>query len=98
MRRDCRDFAGTAALSEANLLVTEQLDVRDLLRSQSRTQWVIVSTGMFTSFLFEPAFGVVDLAHDTVRALGAWENAVTVNAQRGIELMGVEQWARQNPK
>jgi len=27
---------------------------------------VIVSTGMFTSFLFEPSFGVVDLAQNTV--------------------------------
>ena len=40
----------------------EQYEVRQLLRAQRRTEWVIVSTGMFTSFLFEPAFGVVDLA------------------------------------
>jgi hypothetical protein len=35
-------------------LFDEQLDLRDLLRAQSATSWVIVSTGMFTSFLFEP--------------------------------------------
>ena len=40
-------------------LFDEQLDVRDLLRGQSSTEWVIVSTGMFTNFLFEPSFGVV---------------------------------------
>jgi hypothetical protein len=37
-----------------------QLDVRELLRSQQQTEWVI-STGMFMSYLFEPEFGVVDL-------------------------------------
>jgi hypothetical protein len=65
-------------------LFDEQLDVRDLLRSQDRTEWVIVSTGMFTSFLFEPAFGVVDLASNTVHALGSWENAVTVTTPEDI--------------
>ncbi len=62
----------------------EQLDVRDLLRGQTRTEWVIVSTGMFTSFLFEPAFGVVDLAHDTVHALGDWDTRVTVTTPEDI--------------
>ncbi len=40
-------------------------------------EWVIVSTGMFTSFLFEPSFGVVDLAQNTVHALGSWDTSVT---------------------
>ena len=40
----------------------EQYDVRTLLREQNVTEWVIVSTGIFTSFLFEPAFDVVNLA------------------------------------
>jgi hypothetical protein len=44
-------------------LFDEQLDVRELLRSKDRMEWVIISTGMFTSFLFEPSFGVVDLSH-----------------------------------
>lgn len=65
-------------------LFDEQLDVRDLLRSQSRTEWIIVSTGMFTSFLFEPSFGVVDLEQDTVRALGSWDNRVTVTTPHDI--------------
>jgi hypothetical protein len=65
-------------------LFDEQLDVRDLLRSQDRTEWIIVSTGMFTSFLFEPSFGVVDLANNTVHALGSWETAVTVTTPADI--------------
>jgi hypothetical protein len=65
-------------------LFDEQLDVRDLLRSQARTEWVIVSTGMFTSFLFEPSFGVVDLDQNTAHALGSWENAVTVTTAADI--------------
>lgn len=65
-------------------LFDEQLDVRDLLRGQSRTEWVIVSTGMFTSFLFEPAFGVVDLPGRAVHALGSWGTAVTVTTPEDI--------------
>lgn len=65
-------------------LFDEQLDVRDLLRSQQQTQWIIVSTGMFTSFLFEPSFGVVDLAGNVVHALGSWDNAVTVTTAEDI--------------
>ncbi len=62
----------------------EQLDVRDMLRRQTRTHWIIVSTGMFTSFLFEPSFGVVDLARNTVHALGSWDNEVTVTTPDDI--------------
>ncbi len=65
-------------------LFDEQLDVRQLLRAQSRLQWQIIATGMFTSFLFEPAFGVVDLQHNVVRALGSWDTAVTVTTPRDI--------------
>ncbi|NVZ50418.1 aromatic alcohol reductase [Pseudomonas sp. B6002] len=62
----------------------EQLDVRDLLRGQQGTQWLIISTGMFTSFLFEPSFGVVDLPNNTVHALGDWDTAVTVTTPEDI--------------
>ncbi|WP_193045508.1 aromatic alcohol reductase [Mycolicibacterium baixiangningiae] len=65
-------------------LFDEQLDVRDLLRAQHDTHWIIVSTGMFTSFLFEPAFGVVDAATNTVHALGSWDNAVTLTTPEDI--------------
>ncbi|QIE26091.1 NmrA-like family protein (plasmid) [Caballeronia sp. SBC1] len=71
-------------------LFDEQLDVRDLLRSQDRTEWVIVSTGMFTSFLFEPSFGVVDLGQNTVNALGSWDNAVTVTTADDIGALTTE--------
>lgn len=62
----------------------EQSDVRDMLRAQSGTGWVIVSTGMFTSFLFEPAFGVVDFETARVHALGRWENRLTVTTPDDI--------------
>jgi hypothetical protein len=65
-------------------LFDEQLDVRELLRSQTQTEWVIVSTGMFMSFLFEPSFAVVNLDQNTVRALGSWDNAVTVTTPEDI--------------
>ncbi|GGO95504.1 aromatic alcohol reductase [Stakelama pacifica] len=62
----------------------EQADVRDMLRGQSATEWIIVSTGMFTSFLFEPAFGLVDLERPRVHALGSWENRLTVTTPGDI--------------
>lgn len=65
-------------------LFDEQLDVRDLLRSQRETRWAIISTGMFTSFLFEPSFGVVDLENAVVWALGSLENQVTVTTPEDI--------------
>jgi len=74
----------------AHDLFDEQLEVRNLLRSQERTGWIIVSTGMFTSFLFEPWFGVVDLSQDTVHALGSWDNAVTVTTPDDIGALTAE--------
>lgn len=68
-------------------LFDEQLDVRDLLRGQHRTEWIIISTGMFTSFLFEPAFGVVDLERSSVHALGSWATEVTVTTPEDIGLL-----------
>ncbi|OCR22397.1 2'-hydroxyisoflavone reductase [Pseudomonas syringae] len=71
-------------------LFDEQLDVRDILRGQDATEWLIISTGMFTSFLFEPVFGVVDLAQNTVHALGSWDTAVTVTTPEDIGLLTAE--------
>ncbi len=68
-------------------LFDEQLDVRDLLRGQDTTRWIIVSAGMFTSFLFEPAFGVVDTSTRTVHALGSWDTAVTLTTPEDIGLL-----------
>ncbi len=65
----------------------EQLDVRDMLRAQSRTRWTIVSTGMFTSFLFEPSFGLADLETNRVHALGSWENQITVTTPEDVGLL-----------
>jgi hypothetical protein len=62
----------------------EQLDVRALLRGQQHTQWVIVSTGMFTSYLFDADFGVVDFRSNRVNALGSWNNAVTLTTPDDI--------------
>ncbi|KAL8726428.1 MAG: hypothetical protein Q9181_006050 [Wetmoreana brouardii] len=71
-------------------LFREQCQVREMLRCQEKTKWTIVSTGMFTTFLFEPFFGVVDRAEAgsgkelVVRALGDWENKVTVTTPDDI--------------
>lgn len=67
-----------------------QLDVRELLRSQDRTDWVIISTGMFMSYLFEPEFGVVDLENSEVHALGSLDNAVTLTTPDDIGRLTAE--------
>ena len=68
----------------------EQYEVRQLLRAQQQTEWVIVSTGMFTSFLFEPAFDVVNLAARTIHGLGTWDTKVTVTTPRDIGTLTTE--------
>ncbi|MGY0034735.1 aromatic alcohol reductase [Pedobacter sp. NJ-S-72] len=66
-------------------LFDEQLDVRKLLRSQNNTEWVIISTGMFTSYLFEKSFGLVDFdKKKTVNALGSPDTTVTVTTPEDI--------------
>ncbi len=62
----------------------EQLDVREMLRAQSRTRWTIISTGMFTSFLFEPSFGLADLESNRVHALGSWDSQLTVTTSEDV--------------
>lgn len=64
-----------------------QIDVRDLLRSQHETEWVIISTGIFMSYLFEPDFGVVDLQNDTVHALGSIDNTMTLTTPDDIGML-----------
>ncbi|WRT70420.1 uncharacterized protein IL334_007418 [Kwoniella shivajii] len=69
-------------------LFDEQLDVRDLLRSQEdangKTSWTIISTGMFTDTLFGPALGIVDLKNGVVHALEKWDNRLTVTSSEDI--------------
>ncbi|RMB36650.1 NmrA-like family protein [Sphingomonas sp. PP-F2F-G114-C0414] len=67
-----------------------QLDVRALLRSQDKTEWVIISTGMFMSYLFEPDFGVVDLENSEVHALGSLDTAVTLTTPDDIGMLTAE--------
>jgi hypothetical protein len=65
-------------------LFDEQLDVRELLRSQNNTEWVIISTGMFTSYLFEKSFGLVDFENKIVNQLGSPDTAVTITTPEDI--------------
>lgn len=67
-----------------------QLDVRELLGSQNKTEWVVISTGMFMSYLFEPEFGVVDLENSAVHALGSLDTAVTLTTPDDIGVLTAE--------
>ncbi|KAK7699493.1 hypothetical protein SLS64_011631 [Diaporthe eres] len=71
-------------------LFDEMLQVRRLLRSQTTTTWTIISTGLFMSYLFIADFGVVDLEKKTVRALGSWDNRVTVSTPHDIGRLTAE--------
>ncbi|KAI0892850.1 NAD(P)-binding protein [Annulohypoxylon nitens] len=71
-------------------LFDEQLGVRTLLRGQQETEWVIVSTGLFMSFLFKSEFGVVDLKGRKLRALGSWEGRLSVTTARDIGRVAAE--------
>ena len=71
-------------------LFDEQLDVREILRAQSATKWVIISTGLFTSYLFQPFFGVVDFDKKVVNALGSLDTAVTVTTPDDIGMLTAE--------
>ena len=65
-------------------LFAEQLNIRNALRAQSSTDWVIISTGLFMSFLLDPTFGIVDREQGVVHALGSWDAAVTATTVRDI--------------
>lgn len=68
----------------------EQLDVRDLLRAQYNTHWIIVSTGMITSFLFREDFGVINLSKKRISALGDWQHSLTVTSCEDIGNLTIE--------
>lgn len=74
----------------AHDLFDEMLQVRRLLRSQHTTHWTVISTGLFMSYLFLPDFGVVDIEAKTARALGSWQNRVTVTTPDDIGRMTAE--------
>lgn len=80
----------TVRYSSLNDVFDEQYDVRLVLRAQQSTEWIIISTGMFTSFLFEPAFGIVDLEANTARALGSWDTRVTCTTPEDVGRLTAE--------
>ncbi|KIV92326.1 hypothetical protein PV10_06778 [Exophiala mesophila] len=84
------DVIGPAA---GHGLFAEQCGVRVLLREQTRTKYKIISCGMFMSFLFEQAWGVVvkEPPEDgqgreriRVRPVGGWETPLTVTTAEDI--------------
>ncbi|KAK1828756.1 hypothetical protein QBC39DRAFT_436146 [Podospora conica] len=75
-------------------LFDEQLDVRGMLAAQVRTEWTVVSTGVFMEFLVDPAvgFGVLEVAgaRSKVTALGGWERRVSMTATGDVGRMVAE--------
>ncbi|KAJ9635665.1 hypothetical protein H2204_005625 [Knufia peltigerae] len=76
-------------------MFSEQIDVRNLLRAQSSTAWVVLSCGIFMSFLFEEFWGVVKKLPDNdnkvqVTALNSWEDVITTTRAEDIALCTAE--------
>ncbi|OAG41861.1 hypothetical protein AYO21_03864 [Fonsecaea monophora] len=78
-------------------MFSEQIDVRELLRGQHdgrKTDWVIVSCGIFMSFLFEDSWGVVRRIPSTgkettrdkiqITALNSWDDVITATTAEDI--------------
>ncbi|KAK4947455.1 hypothetical protein LTR10_013823 [Elasticomyces elasticus] len=74
-------------------MFVEQIDVRDVLRSQTSTQWTIISCGIFMSFLFEEYWGVVVPLPDgklQVTALNSWDDMITTTTADDIGRVAAE--------
>lgn len=65
----------------------EQLEVRKLIRNQSTTNWIIISTGIFMSYLFEPFFGVVNGPELKIHGLGSWDNRLVFTTVEDISVL-----------
>ncbi|KAI1131503.1 hypothetical protein F5Y10DRAFT_286435 [Nemania abortiva] len=81
------DIVGAGSAQD---LFDEQLEVRKLLQAQAEVNWVVVSTGLFVSFIFVPEFGPVDLKGRTLRALGSWDTRLSVTTPRDIGRVAAE--------
>ncbi|KAF2094261.1 hypothetical protein NA57DRAFT_25285, partial [Rhizodiscina lignyota] len=78
---------------DAGGLFDEQKDIRKLLREavasgRTKTEWIIVSTGIFMSYLFSSFWGVVTRSDNgdgwVVNALGSWDVSTTVTTPEDI--------------
>ncbi|KIX94063.1 uncharacterized protein Z520_10089 [Fonsecaea multimorphosa CBS 102226] len=82
-------------------MFSEQIDVREMLRGQvqnggTKTDWAIVSCGMFMSFLFEDFWGIVrrvpspspspDARREKIQltALNSWDDLITTTTAEDI--------------
>ena len=68
-------------------LFSEQVGVREMLRTQDKTRWLILSCGIFMSFLFEDFWGVVKRLPSgsfQVTALNSWEDWITATTAADI--------------
>lgn len=68
----------------AHGISAESLTIREILKAQTQTKHLIFSVGLFMSWLFSQAFGVVDLDKNSIRALGSWDNKITLAAPQDI--------------
>lgn len=70
-------------------MFSEQIEVRELLRAQHSTDWVIVSCGIFMSFLFEEFWGVV-ARRKTSREHGEGEGQAS--ARETVQVTALNSW------
>lgn len=75
-------------------LFSEQVSVRELLRSQTRTSWYIISCGIFMTLLFDDYWSVIVRNAEGritgVRALGGWDHLLTTSTLEDIARTSAE--------
>ncbi|KAJ5505965.1 hypothetical protein LT330_001417 [Penicillium expansum] len=72
------------AIGRESGMFDEQLDGKELLRSQSTTRWLTLATGFFTSVIFPPVSGLVDVENKVVYGSGNWDNQFVVTTTKDI--------------
>lgn len=72
------------AIGRESGMFDEQLDVKELLRSQNTTRWLALATGFFTSVIFPPVGGLVDVENKVVYGSENWDNQFVITTTKDI--------------
>ncbi|CAI7648071.1 unnamed protein product, partial [Penicillium discolor] len=72
------------AIGRESGMFDEQLDVKGLLRSQNTSRWLALATGFFTSVIFPPVGGLVDMENKVVYGSENWDNRFVITTTKDI--------------
>lgn len=72
------------AIGRESGMFDEQLDVKELLRSQNTTRWLALATGVVTSVIFPPVEGLVDMENKVVYGSENWDNRFVITTTKDV--------------